>query len=361
MGITGTGSTARRVVEDAWVALGQDPNTPHVAACIEKGFAPIAGAAEGGEGGGSGGEAQPGQPVIGEGVATVGQPAEGAGNGNGGGDLGAVGERMNEVLERIGGLEQRLPQPAQPQQPQFDPNDPLAGMPGIPGQQQPGQQGQPGQQPDPQQLAALQAQQQGQQGFDPNDPLAALQAQQQGMQPQQQFDQFGNPLPPGTPGMSPELGGGNLGDEFFQQQMQAAAQQMVAPLAQQTQQLAQQVEANRREQEAQGLLEDYPELKEQDAAQAVVAEAQQWAKDLGNPNLAGEPGFVELVHLAAKTVERAKSENPAGGEGTGEEGAAVPTPVSLEQPGGSPPQAAGGEPSEAEKIKGAVTRHPIFG
>jgi hypothetical protein len=332
-------------VAQAWADLGHDVLEPSVTALIERGAYPIAGAD---------GEGDP-QVQIGEGVATAAEPAA-SGNGNGGGDLGAVTQRMDQVLERFNALEQRLPAaPAQPQQPAFDPNDPLAGMQGI-GEQQP----QPGQQPQqgqlgPDQLAALQAaQQQAGLGLDPQ-TIAALQAQ--GIDPnaagQQQFDQFGNPI---QQPMSPY--GGGLGDDFFQQQQQQAMQQMLAPLAHQIQQLSTQVEAGRRETEATGLLEDYPELKDPETAKSVVSEAQKWAQDLGNPALAGEPGFVELVHLAAKTVERAQGETPAG------EGTAAQTqqqPVSLEQPGGTPGPAAGGEPSEVEKIMGAVQRHPIFG
>lgn len=103
--------------------------------------------------------------------------------------------------------------------------------------------------------------------------------------------------------------------------------------------LQQQAE-NQRRQEGEGLLEDYPELKEPGAGQNLLSSAQRWAGTIFSTNpaasqnpalieaIAREPGFLELVHLAGRQLASARSETPVPGA-NGE--------VPIEQPGPASP------------------------
>jgi hypothetical protein len=162
--------------------------------------------------------------------------------------------------------------------------------------------------------------------------------------------------PAGEQGLEPEAEGGeelgepdptdpNYVQQLIQREAQQAARQMIEPMMEQQ-------EAERRETQAEQLLEDYPELRERDAAREVLTEAQEWARDLRNPALAAEPAFIELVLLAAKTAERAEQETPAG---------QAPEGVQLEAAGGSNPGSAPTQPQEtAQRILDAGSRNGFW-
>jgi hypothetical protein len=211
--------------------------------------------------------------------------------------LDALDERMNEVLSAV-----------QSQAPQ--PQNPL-----LPSQEDPGQYGDPAQA-----------------GYGEDPAIGDLMGQQQGMGPE-----VPDPTDPGYV------------QALIAQEARQAAEQMIQPWMEQQ-------EEQRREVETNQLLEDYPELGEQEVATEVMGEAQEWARDLGNPALAGEPAFVELVHLAAKTAARAGEETPAGGGGEH-------TVQQLESggaaPGGGPQADAADE--KRQRIVNAERSHPIFG
>jgi len=105
-------------------------------------------------------------------------------------------------------------------------------------------------------------------------------------------------------------------------------------------------EQERRDREAVALEQKYPELADEQTAVRYVQEGVQAAEALGNPALAREPAFLEMVYLAAKARERAGQEIPAG---------SAPG-VTLETgPGGSPAPAQGDEDA-AKRIVAAGRR-----
>lgn len=279
-------------------------------------------------------------------------------------------QRMDELLNRVGGLEDRLPPAQQPGV--FDPLDPygqgqvdpalLQGLYG-PDPNAP----QPGQQP-------VQGQQQMQQpGADPQTGFAYGQQQAVPGYPQQQ---------PGIPGqqqLPPELGGQPQPGvdpqgltAMLAEPMQQAVQQAVAPLAQQ-------VMRDRMEREAEGFLQDYPQYNDDTQAQQLRQNVQEWAGQF-DPSLApavralaSSPTFLELVHLASQTEARAQGEIPAGGGNQqpaqqqqpavpGQQPQQQPAPVPIERPGGAPPGVVdpNAQPKLSDQIKAAATGHPFF-
>jgi hypothetical protein len=98
--------------------------------------------------------------------------------------------------------------------------------------------------------------------------------------------------------------------------------------------LFQQQEAARRRAESQSLLDDYGELKDPAKSQALVAQARAWAGEtLGDPRFAGEPGYLETVHLAMKGLEFGKLVQE--GKITLPEGVAAPLAAAAGTPSGS--------------------------
>lgn len=205
-------------------------------------------------------------------------------------------ERLGQTVEsRFGELEQRLPQPEQQEDPyarndlgQFAPPEQPGQMPGMPA--------------------------------GPIDPG-------------QMYDEYGDLTPQGT---------------------QALLQQAVAPLAQQfqaqTQQLQQQVQQQQEmlrefqmDRGAERLESKFPELKDQQAADALVAAASQY----GRPDLVGEDWFLELVHTAQRAQTQAAGETPA-----------TPSPQ-LEPASGA--SLAGGEPDPRQGILGAGRTNRVWG
>lgn len=95
---------------------------------------------------------------------------------------------------------------------------------------------------------------------------------------------------------------------LVQQQAEAIAQKMIAPLQQQFEGIQSQMTA----QELGKLQTQFPELADakvaDQLAENVVGRAEEW----GVPHLANNAAFVRMVHLAEKAQERAQQETPAG-------------------------------------------------
>lgn len=148
---------------------------------------------------------------------------------------------------------------------------------------------------------------------DPNDPLAAFLA---------------DPEIPDD-GLA-EL----LGEQPQQQQVPDQFAQAIRALAQQRQEdrqeferLAGFVQQQQLARDAQDLETRYPELRDQQAAQAAVDAAAKFAESVGMPDLAGLPQVVELVYKASKVDAFAASEVPAGGDHIGLEPGSGAAPV----------------------------------
>ena len=108
-------------------------------------------------------------------------------------------------------------------------------------------------------------------------------------------------------------------------------------------------EQDRRDREATALEERYPELADEQNARAYVEEAVAAAQSLGQPLLAREPSFLEMVYLAAKARERAGQEIPAGGA----------PGVTLETGPGGSPGAGGSDDDAGDRIVAAGGRKPF--
>lgn len=214
-------------------------------------------------------------------------------NGGAGGiDLGPVLEHVEKLGtslgERLDGFEQRLPQPEQPQDP-FTRND-LGQFAGQPPQQQYGQQ--PG-----------------------------VPAQQPGM-----YDEYGELTPEGAHAQLQQMLGPMLTP--MQQQMQ----QMAAQNAQ----LSETIESFQVDRGAEQLETEFPELKEDAAAQELVSYV---AETMGRPDLVGDVRIMRAAHLARRAERAAENETPA-----------TPSPT-LEPAGGA--SLAGTEPTIQDRIKNA--------
>lgn len=214
----------------------------------------------------------------------------------------ALAARMDQVAAQVGALAQRLPQPP------------------------------PG--PDPVQQTV--AQQLEQMGFPVPQQAADPQAQQQGQQ-------AGQVLPPDEEAF---LNG--LVDDRARQ----IARDAVSPVLERMERESLQRNQERRTAQAEQLLEDYPELREANVRSEVATQVNEWAEDLGNPALAREPVFMELVLLAAKQAEAAAGETqPAGNQGG----------TTLEPGGGgAPPLAQVPEQQRAQRIADAGKRNSFF-
>lgn len=81
-------------------------------------------------------------------------------------------------------------------------------------------------------------------------------------------------------------------------------------------------------QQAEALEAKYPDLAKPEVAARVMQQAEQFAQQLGQPNLAGSPALIEKLYLAERAGNLAAQETPADG-GTG---------VHLESGGGQPQQ-----------------------
>lgn len=214
-----------------------------------------------------------------------------------------------QMREEIAGLAQHLPQPAQPR------NAFLAETGLLP----------PEVQPTPQQRQAAPDPRLQARGQNPSAPQAPVP---------------GTGQPAGVPGQQPPAeDDAALIERYIDERAQQAAQARIEPLLQQ-------MHADRRRENAQALLEDYPELNEPATAQAVMTEARRWAEEIGDPRKAADPAFVELTLLASRTLASATPQN-AGGPG------APQGQVQLERGGANgaaTPGQQGAQPSLARQI-----------
>jgi hypothetical protein len=129
----------------------------------------------------------------------------------------------------------------------------------------------------------------------------------------------------------------------------AAVHEAVAPLAEGMQQaLAQQdqrLEDMRLQTEFRQLAEEFPELEDGEAQQAVFEQAAVVAQAIGQPAAAGEPQFIRIIYMAAKAAEMAADEE-------GRE--YVDSAAHLEGGGGANP--AGGTPNAGDAIVNTAKR-----
>lgn len=129
-------------------------------------------------------------------------------------------------------------------------------------------------------------------------------------------------IPEPTPEAAPDFGeqfedlwtetGGmpdpNQIQSLIQQQVQQGIEQAVGPLAEQFNEMRQGMTAEKLD----ALQQRYPEIQDparaSELVDAVVTRAQAW----GNPALASNPDFVEMVHLSEKGRAMGAQETPAG-------------------------------------------------
>jgi hypothetical protein len=256
--------------------------------------------------------------VTESGQQEAGQGGQGEPAAGGGFDTSGLEQRLGEIVspltEKIGALEQRLPQQEDPQQQDpFTRNDLGQFAPQVdPSQQLPGQ--------GP--------------GFDPQNPYGAD--------------------PSGQGGYPDPFGVGEMSDAQAQQVLGQLFQQQLAPVMQQMQTLADQNKALEQrwsdaelDRGAAELEQKYPDLQDEKAQQALVERAAESAQALGRPDLVGVPSFLELVHKAQLADARAAGETPA-----------QPSPA-LESASGA--SLAGGEDDPRERIKAAGGKSSLWG
>lgn len=106
-------------------------------------------------------------------------------------------------------------------------------------------------------------------------------------------------------------------------------------------------EQQRRDAEADALEDKYPVLGDPAKAGEYIDKAVQQARLLGRPELAREPGFLEMVYLADEATKKSAAEQSAGGQ----------QEVTLERGGGAAPaDGSGGGNDDAKRIAGLAAR-----
>ncbi|HMS60682.1 MAG TPA: hypothetical protein PKD63_00260 [Solirubrobacteraceae bacterium] len=106
-------------------------------------------------------------------------------------------------------------------------------------------------------------------------------------------------------------------------------------------------EQSRRDAEADALETKYPVLGDPAKAGEYIDKAVQQAQLLGRPELAREPGFLEMVYLADEATKKSAAEQSAGGQ----------QEVTLERGGGAAPaDGSGGGNDDAKRIAGLAAR-----
>lgn len=106
-------------------------------------------------------------------------------------------------------------------------------------------------------------------------------------------------------------------------------------------------EQSRRDAEADALEAKYPVLGDPAKAGEYIDKAVQQAQLLGRPELAREPGFLEMVYLADEATKKSAAEQSAGGQ----------QEVTLERGGGAAPaDGSGGGNDDAKRIAGLAAR-----
>lgn len=142
---------------------------------------------------------------------------------------------------------------------------------------------------------------------------------------------------------------GNLTPEAqkraFSQMVKAAVAAELAP------ERARQAE-ERRAAEADALEQKYPELGDERVQSDMIERTVEFARAIGNPELAREPKLLEMVYLAEKARGRAGDEIPAGST----------QGVRLESGTGAPPAESGQQPDDGDRIVAlAKKRHHRVG
>lgn len=187
-------------------------------------------------------------------------------------------------------------------------------------------------------------------GAQPPDPIAvdlglvqpppAMPGQPQGQPGAYPPGQFGQPPAPAQPNPQPgaQLPGVDPNekaaiDAYVEARSEAVVERILAERV--DPRFAQQ-DVDRRRAETEALVEGNPELRDPQVAEALMARARNWATQLGNPEMAREPGFLELTYRAAKQMEAAQA--------AGAQAPAAPVPgqgeVPIEQPGPAAPAGA---------------------
>jgi hypothetical protein len=115
-------------------------------------------------------------------------------------------------------------------------------------------------------------------------------------------------LDPADPSYDPEQMSQKL-TETFGQYVQQATEQATAPVMERMQEM-------QREQAAERLVNEFPDLKQQEVADEVVRASLEYASALGRPDLGNDPGFWRLVYLSGRAIDSAQQ------EGSGDPGAA---------------------------------------
>jgi hypothetical protein len=132
-----------------------------------------------------------------------------------------------------------------------------------------------------------------------------------------------------------------LNPEALQSMIDARAQQL---LQQHLDPLQQQVQSIQVGLDAEALTARYPDLAKEEVAGPVVERARSLAEAMGNPALAQNTQFVEVVYKAQMADARAAGERPAGAEQGFE----------LERAGGAGPAAGEEPPNIADRL---IARH----
>jgi hypothetical protein len=125
--------------------------------------------------------------------------------------------------------------------------------------------------------------------------------------------------------------------QLIQQQVQSGVQQAMAPLAQQFQEMRQGMTAEKLD----ALQSRYPDLQDPAKAAEVVDDVVTRAQAWGNPELANNPEFVEMVHLSR--LGRAMPQETPAGQGP---------EAHLESGGGGGPAEPEADPFDAIIAKG---------
>lgn len=135
-------------------------------------------------------------------------------------------------------------------------------------------------------------------------------------------------LDPADPAYDPEQLTQRLTDTFAQY-VEQAQQQAIAPVMQQMTEM-------RQEAELRDLLQEFPDLGDEQTSRQVVEAAHQYAQALGMPHAANEAGFLRLVYLSGRAIDAAQ-----------QEGAEAPGAAHLEGGGGANPGSSQVDPVDA--------------
>lgn len=172
---------------------------------------------------------------------------------------------------------------------------------------------------------------------------AAATAQQQEADQQRQAEQRQADL--GfleDPALSPEDVGERL-QQFMSQEATKVSQQM---LEQQLKPLTDELTTLRAERDSDVLIGKYPELGDPETSKAVLAHVQNWAEAMGQPDLAGNSQFVEVVYLAGRAAEMQSKQEAGAANASGA--------ATLEGAAGAGPAGAGQSAADAtEAIRNA--------